>query len=203
MNCNRTIAPPNFPVAATVEDPLRRKPSTRSAVRVPSQRRGVSLYAPGFVSARFSPSHSSVSQISNFKSEIAGSLRVNWVRSLAHSSASLRESLRLCVILFPVAPRTPSCNTQLQLAAFPRSVDSRALKSNLSPFRINTSKNFCNLCISLISGRLKSSVINTSEKNHPKPSKINTSKKHGRGEGNRILSTCADTRLRPPTVETI
>jgi hypothetical protein len=35
---------------------------------------------------------------------------------------------------------TSSCNTQLQLATFPRSVDYAGLKSNLSPFRINTSK---------------------------------------------------------------
>ena len=34
----------------------------------------------------------------------------------------------------------PSCNSQLQLDAFPRSVDSRRLTLNLSPFRINTSK---------------------------------------------------------------
>jgi len=49
--------------------------------------------------------------------------------------------------------------------------------SNISPFKINTSKNLRDFCISLIDGRLKSSVINTSMKNDFKPPIINTSKK--------------------------
>jgi len=64
------------------------------------------------------------------------------------------RSLPVSVIFFlaptPGAPSpTVSCNfvtsaipicNKLQLAAFPRSVDYRGLKSHLSPFRINTSK---------------------------------------------------------------
>jgi len=74
---------------------------------------------------------------------------------------------------------TASCNTQLQLAAFPRSVDYAGLKSDLSPFRINTSKNSCTFRISLISGQLKSPIINTSANSGFKLFIINTSKKHG------------------------
>jgi hypothetical protein len=61
----------------------------------------------------------------------------------------------------PFAPitDTSSCNTQLQLATFPRSADYTGLKSNLSPFRINTSKNLCTFRISLISGHLKRDYI--------------------------------------------
>jgi hypothetical protein len=77
----------------------------------------------------------------------------------------------------------PSCNSQLQLATFPRSVDYRGLNWNLSPFRINTSKKLCIFHISFISGHLKSSIINTSMKNASKSSIINTSKKHGGGVG--------------------
>ena len=55
--------------------------------------------------------------------------------------------------------RTASCNSQLQLATFPRSADYTGLKSNLSPFRINTSKNLCTFRISLISGHLKRDYI--------------------------------------------
>jgi hypothetical protein len=76
---------------------------------------------------------------------------------------------------------TSSCNTQLQLAAFPRSVDYRGLKWHLSPFRINTSKNLCTFCISLISGHLKSPIINTSKIFDFKPPIISTSKKTGGG----------------------
>ena len=49
--------------------------------------------------------------------------------------------------------------------------------SDLSPFKINTSENFRNFCISLICGRLKSPIINTSVNFDFKPSRINTSKK--------------------------
>ena len=75
----------------------------------------------------------------------------------------------------------PSCNSQLQLAAFLRSADYRGLNWHLSPFRINTSKNLCAFCISLISGRLKSPIMNTSMKNDSNSSIINTSKKPGVG----------------------
>jgi len=53
--------------------------------------------------------------------------------------------------------------------------------SNLSLFRINTSKNFRAFCILLISGRLKSFIINTSANLDLKLSRINTSKKTGGG----------------------
>jgi len=128
-------------------------------------------------------------------------------RSSMFSSASLRESRRLCVVLFLAAPPVvhhrppavpdplavpgptaecapspiPSCNSQLQLATFPRSVDYRGLIWHLSPCRINTSKNLCRFYISLISGHLKSPIINTSVNFDFKPSRINTSKKHGGG----------------------
>jgi len=68
---------------------------------------------------------------------------------------------------------------QLQLAAFLRSVDYRGLRWHLSLFRINTSKNFCAFRISLISGRLKSPIINTSVNFDFKFSRINTSTKTG------------------------
>jgi len=48
---------------------------------------------------------------------------------------------------------------------------------SLSPFKINTSKNFRGFCIWFISGHLKSSIINTSKKIDFKPPRINTSKK--------------------------
>jgi len=51
--------------------------------------------------------------------------------------------------------------------------------SNLTPFKINTSKNFRNFCISLISSDLKSPIINTSVNFDFKPSRINTSTKTG------------------------
>ena len=70
---------------------------------------------------------------------------------------------------------------QLQLAAFLRSVDYRGLRWHLSLFRINTSKNFCAFRISLISGHLKSPIINTSVNFDFKLSRINTSKKTGGG----------------------
>ena len=75
----------------------------------------------------------------------------------------------------------PSCNSQLQVATIPRSVDYRGLKSDLSPFRINTSKNSCTFRISLISRELKSFRINTSVNFDFKSSRINTSKKTGGG----------------------
>jgi hypothetical protein len=53
--------------------------------------------------------------------------------------------------------------------------------SNLNPFRINTSKNSCTFCISLISGHLKSSTINTSVNFDSKLPIINTSEKTGGG----------------------
>jgi hypothetical protein len=76
---------------------------------------------------------------------------------------------------------TASCNKQLQLHAFLRSVDYRGLMSNLSPFKINTSKNSCTFYISPISGHLKSPIISTSRKNDRTSSRINTSKKTGGG----------------------
>ena len=51
--------------------------------------------------------------------------------------------------------------------------------SSLTPFRINTSKNFRVFCISLICGQLKSSTINTSVIFDSKPPTINTSTKTG------------------------
>jgi len=53
--------------------------------------------------------------------------------------------------------------------------------SNLTPFKINTSKNSCAFRISLISGQLKSSIINTSVNFVFKLPIINTSKKTGGG----------------------
>jgi hypothetical protein len=106
--------------------------------------------------------------------------------SPAHSSASLCGPQRLrvifcssvfCAASFPI----PSCNTQLQLREFLRSVDSRRLKSDLSPFRINTSKNFCAFCIAHIRNGLKLPIINTSKKNDFNSSRINTSEKQGGG----------------------
>jgi len=78
---------------------------------------------------------------------------------------------------------------QLQLAAFLRSVDYRGLRWHLSLFRINTSKNFCAFRISLISGRLKSPIINTSVNFDFKFSRINTSTKTG-GGGSSCNSSC-------------
>ena len=51
--------------------------------------------------------------------------------------------------------------------------------SKLSPFRINTSKNFQRFCISLICSHLKSSPINTSVIFDFKLPRINTSEKSG------------------------
>jgi hypothetical protein len=56
--------------------------------------------------------------------------------------------------------------------------------SNLTSFRINTSKNLCTFCISLISGHLKSLTISTSVNFDAKPPRINTSTKHGGGGQN-------------------
>ena len=56
---------------------------------------------------------------------------------------------------------------------------------SLSLFRINTSKNFRHFCISLINGRLKSSIINTSVNFDFKLSRINTSTKTG-GRGGQL-----------------
>jgi hypothetical protein len=82
----------------------------------------------------------------------------------------------------PISARTASsCNCELQLHTFPRSVDSRRLKWDLTSFRINTSKNLCTFCISLIGGQLKSPIINTSTNFDFKFSRINTSTKHGGG----------------------
>ena len=67
--------------------------------------------------------------------------------------------------------------------------------SYLSIFKINTSKNSCTFCISLISGHLKSSIINTSMIFDFKPSIINTSKKHG-GWGSSCNSSCNWPRAR-------
>jgi len=53
--------------------------------------------------------------------------------------------------------------------------------SNLRAFKINTYKNFCTFCISLISRRLKSTIINTSTIFDFNPSIINTSDKTGGG----------------------
>jgi len=85
--------------------------------------------------------------------------------------------------------RAASCNSQLQLAAFLRSVDDRGLNWTLSPFRINTSKKLCTFCISLICGHLKSPIINTSVNFDFKLPIINTSKKSG-GGGSSCNSSC-------------
>ena len=140
-------------------------------------------------SARFSLSLASVCQISNLRSEISRRPAAACLCSGLSCSASLRESQRLCVILFLAVPPAASCNTQLQLVPFLRSVDYRGLMSNLTPFKINTSRNFCTFCISLISGHLKSPIINTSANFDFKPPRINTSKKHG-GGGPTCNSSC-------------
>ena len=57
--------------------------------------------------------------------------------------------------------------------------------SSLTPFKINTSKNLCTFCISLISGHLKSPIINTSVNFHFKLPRINTSRKSGGGGSSR------------------
>jgi hypothetical protein len=84
---------------------------------------------------------------------------------------------------------TASCNTQLQLATFLRSVDYRGLMSSLTPFEINSSKNLRAFCISLISGHLKSPIINTSANFDFKLPRINTSKKMGGGPVATLVAT--------------
>jgi len=107
------------------------------------------------------------------------------------SSVVLRESprsLRLCVIFAPLPyspcrPSTPcSCPgkppirtdrrcvqlqqklpLQLQLHEFPRSVDYGGLMWDLTPFKINTSKNYCTFCIAFITNHFNSPRINTSK----------------------------------------
>jgi hypothetical protein len=101
----------------------------------------------------------------------------------AHSVPSPAPDCNLLQVAYP------SCNSQSQLAAFPRSVDYGGLKWHLSPFKINTSKNVCTFRISLISGHLKSLVINTSVNFDFKPPIINTSKKQG-GGGSSCNSSC-------------
>ena len=107
------------------------------------------------------------------------------------SSVVLRESprsLHLCVIFRPLSfsPRRPSTSCscpgkppictdrrqcylqlklplQLQLHEFPRSVDYGGLMWHLSPFKINTSKNYCTFCIAFITNHFNSPRINTSK----------------------------------------
>ena len=134
------------------------------------------------------------------------------LRANVGPSATLREIQRSphLRVLFPavdVTPRSaiPSCNSQLQLHAFPRSVDYAGLKSHLTTFRINTSgfscklgsvvykglapcltpfiintsKNFRKFRISLISRHFNSTGISTSMFFAVIPPRINTSKKIG------------------------
>jgi hypothetical protein len=61
--------------------------------------------------------------------------------------------------------------------------------SNVTTFKINTSKNSCTFCISLIRGHLKSSIISTSVNFDFKPPIINTSEKTG-GGGSSCNSSC-------------
>ena len=94
--------------------------------------------------------------------------------SPTRSCNKLQPALRLPHLLIPedfksttINTSIPSCNRlqrQLQLAAFLRSVDYAGLKSDLNPFRINTSRNVCTFRIPLISCHLKSPIINTSRK---------------------------------------
>jgi hypothetical protein len=131
-------------------------------------------------------------QISNFKSEIFRRVALGSKVSGAHSSANLCESQRLCVIFFPAflpLPALASCNSQLQLRKFLGSVDSREFKSDLSPFRINTSKNLRTFRIAHIRNDLKSPIINTSMKNEFKFPRSNTSEKSG-GGGSSCNSSC-------------
>jgi hypothetical protein len=189
----RNIFAANNP-AATIVPFVGAEPSTRLAVRVPSlpavvgHGRGISPYAPRLVSARLWFSVSPTSEISNFKFEIARCPETKSVPFPECSSASLcacppwRGTQRLCVTFFFAAPPAASCNCQLQLHEIPGSVDYRRLTWHLSPFRINTSKNLCTFCISLIRGHLKSPIINTSIKTRSKSPRINTSEKRV-GEG--------------------
>jgi hypothetical protein len=118
MNCNRTIAPPNFPrVGATVNPTWRAAAIViPAAATAPNPDWGCPMFAQ-FLRANVGP-HAALCES--------------------------QRSPRLCVSFSPAAvgipSRTPSCNSQLQLAAFLRSVDYRGLKSDLSPFKINTSK---------------------------------------------------------------
>jgi len=62
--------------------------------------------------------------------------------------------------------------------------------SKLTPFKINTSRNFRDFCIPLICGKLKSTRINTSMIFDFKPSRINTSTKTGgRGVQLQLVAT--------------
>ena len=146
------------------------------ALRTNAARRSCRKHFPivgaELVSARCAPLVFSAFQISNFQSEISP------LTAMLPSPGPINGSLTGA----NGAPfRTASCNSQLQLAPFPRSVDYRGLRSHLSPFRINTSKNFRTFCISLISGHLKSPIINTSTIFDFKLPRINTSRKTGGG----------------------
>ena len=61
--------------------------------------------------------------------------------------------------------------------------------SNLTPFKINTSRNLCTFCISLIRSHLKPPIINTSVNFDFKLPRINTCKKTG-GGGSSCNSSC-------------
>ena len=118
----------------------------------------------------------------------------------ARRGGNLCGSQRLCVIFFFVpssdanrrlpaalrcgshrrASHTASCN-KLQLYEFLGSVDFRGLKWHLSPFRINTSKNYRTFRIALIANKFNSPRINTSTNLHSKSPRINTSKKEAGG----------------------
>jgi len=123
--------------------------------------------------------------------------------SLARERGSdLREPLRsprLCVVLeravtlvapfadAPAAPtrrgdqRRPHLRPLLQVRELPRSVDYGRLMWHLTPFRINTSSKSRHSRIALIANDFKPTRLNTSAIVPPKPPRINTSKKQGRG----------------------
>jgi hypothetical protein len=105
---------------------------------------------------------------------------------LRASLASLHRSVILASCSrpapnFPCAQLQHNLPLQLQLHEFPRSVDCEALMRHLSPFKINTSKNFCTFRIALTTSDLKPPIINTSMKNGLKSPAINTSKKQAGG----------------------
>jgi len=95
--------------------------------------------------SRLLPSILSHSQISNFKFEIARGCALTSMFSRLHFSAKLCGSQRRSLpaaagVIFFLAVPPASCNSQLQLDAFLRSIDYTGLTFNLTPFRINTSK---------------------------------------------------------------
>jgi hypothetical protein len=111
---------PRLPAVARASAPLRYLflLPLRVLSRQPSPARALFLLLSAF-------------QISNFQSEISAlTAMLPRRRPIKGSLTGVSRSLF----------RTASCNTQSQLAAFPRSADSRRLRSHLTPFRINTYK---------------------------------------------------------------